>query len=268
MQARFAGTCRDCGNRFPAGTDIDWQKGQGASCCNGTQYPSPGHEYSPGVEERLAGLPDPRPQAKSPSSPLVVDGAQRMEWVEGKTTQEVVGFQGDSLIYSETEYKGYNWMCLGCRLVWERQHQAINCEKRGHVASFEQSYGGTVWDGRGFMPAGGLERGKYIPGTGATYTRTAVRREPSPDAPPVAPAPAPSYNQVEEPEALHCELCGEPFQPLDDPRLNECSMCIDIRNIELDRVEEPAAQADPQDMTSEEMWDALTSPGTVTTTWN
>ena len=195
MQARFAGTCRDCGNRFPAGTDIDWQRGQGASCCNGTQYPSPGHEYSPGVEERLAGLPDPRPQAKSPSSPLVVDGAQRMEWVEGKTTQEVVGFEGDSLIYSETEYKGYNWMCLGCRLVWERQHQAINCEKRGHVASFEQSYGGTVWDGRGFTPHG-LVAGKYLPGTGTVYVRTAVRREKSPDIPPVAPAPVP---QVEEP---------------------------------------------------------------------
>ena len=246
MQARFAGTCRDCGNRFPAGTDIDWQRGQGASCCNGTQYPSPGHEYSPGVEERLAGLPDPRPQAKSPSSPLVVDGAQRMEWVEGKTTQEVVGFQGDSLIYSETEYKGYNWMCLGCRLVWERQHQAINCEKRGHVASFEQSYGGTVWDGRGFTPHG-LVAGKYLPGTGTVYVRTAVRREKPTDTPPVAPAPVP---QVEEPARLIGLLCLDCGSESGKKCLADCSTQVD--------------------MTSEQLWDSIPTANhpTITTTWN
>ena len=244
ITSKWAGNCRDCGTRFAEGTQVEWQRGQGASCCN------------------LA------PEDTQVEQPVIVDGAQRMEYRTGKAAQVAVDISGDSMVYEEKEYSGYNWMCLECRLVWDRKWQAVECAKRSHVTSFFVAYGGTVWDGRGFMPAGGLERGKYIPGTGATYTRTAVRREPSPDAPPGAPALAPSYNQVEEPEALHCELCGEPFQPLDDPRLNECSMCIDIRNIELDRVEEPAAQADPQDMTSEEMWDALTSPGTVTTTWN
>ena len=266
MQARFAGTCRDCGNRFPAGTDIDWQKGQGASCCNGS--------------------PQAAPQDKAPSSPLVVDGAQRMEWVEGKTTQEVVGFEGDSLIYSETEYKGYNWMCLGCRLVWERQHQAINCEKRGHVASFEQSYGGTVWDGRGFTPHG-LVAGKYLPGTGTVYVRTAVRREKSTDTPPVAPAPVPQVEEpaqvtgydpklekgkpwsqiVKEREIRECRVCtsmianhrafGRPPQPYDSTL---CECCE----------EKPAPQADPQDMTSEQLWDSIPTANhpTITTTWN
>ena len=226
MQARFAGTCRDCGNKFPAGTDIDWQRGQGASCCNGR--------------------PQAASQGKSPSSPLVVDGAQRMEWVEGKTTQEVVGFQGDSLIYSETEYKGYNWMCLGCRLVWERQHQAINCEKRGHVASFEQSYGGTVWDGRGFTPHG-LVAGKYLPGTGTVYVRTAVRREKSTDTPPVAPAPVP---QVEEPARLIGLLCLDCGSESGKKCLADCSTQVD--------------------MTSEQLWDSIPTANhpTITTTWN
>ena len=131
MQAKFSGTCRDCGNRFPVGTDIDWQKGQGASCCNGS------HQAD-----------------RTSKTPIVFEGAQQMEWVKGKITQEVVGYQGDSLIYEQKEYNGYSWMCLGCRLVWERRHQATNCERRGHVASFEQSYGGILWDGRGFTPHG------------------------------------------------------------------------------------------------------------------
>ena len=76
LQAKYPGTCRDCGSKFPAGTSVEWQKGQGASCCNGT--------------------PQVAPQASK--SPMVVDGAQRMEWVDDKTTQEVVGFQGDSLV--------------------------------------------------------------------------------------------------------------------------------------------------------------------------
>ena len=202
MQARFPGTCRDCGNKFPAGTDIDWQKGKGASCCNPQAAPvkatgTTGAEkcHCPTYENHSGPCGGPqcdchysKPQAEQP---MVVDGAQRMEWVDGKTTQEVVGFQGDSLVYEQKEYSGYSWMCLGCRLVWERQYQAINCEKRGHVDSFEQSYGGTVWDGRGMLPAGGLVGGKYLPGTGTVYVRTAIRREESPDAPPVAPAPVP-----------------------------------------------------------------------------
>ena len=259
MQARFPGTCRDCGNRFPAGTDIDWQKGKGASCCNGT------------------------PQAERP---VIVDrfnllDVMQMEWVDGKTTQEVVGFQGDSLIYQEKEYNGYNWMCIECRLVWERRHQAVGCKGRGHVASFEQSYGGTVWDGRGFTPHG-LVAGKYLPGTGTVYVRTAIRREKSTDTPPVAPVP-----QVEEPaqvtgydpklekgkpwsqimkerEVRECRVCtslianhrafGRPPQPYDSTL---CECCE----------EKPAPQADPQDMTSEQLWESM-GPGTITTSWN
>jgi hypothetical protein len=256
MQARFPGTCRDCGNKFPAGTDIDWQKGQGASCCNGT------------------------PQAAK--SPMVVDGAQRMEWVEGKSIQEIVDVQGDSFIYQEKEYNGYNWMCLECRLVWERQHQAVNCKGREHVTRFEQSYGGTIWNGRGFTPHG-LVAGKYLPNTGTTYVRTAIRREKSKDTPPVAPAP-----QVEEPapqvtgfdpkveadkpwsqivkerEIRECRVCtsmianhrayGRPPQPYDSTL---CECCE----------EKPAPQADPQDMTSEQLWESM-GPGTITTNWN
>ena len=40
MQARFPGTCRDCGNKFPAGTDIHYdRRTKKASCCNGTPAP-------------------------------------------------------------------------------------------------------------------------------------------------------------------------------------------------------------------------------------
>jgi hypothetical protein len=42
IRSKYSGTCRDCGNRFPAGTIVEWERGQGASCCNGTQAPSPG----------------------------------------------------------------------------------------------------------------------------------------------------------------------------------------------------------------------------------
>ena len=80
MQARFPGTCRDCGNKFPAGTDIDWQKGKGASCCNGS------------------------PQVAKADRAFIVDGAMKMEWVAEKTYQEGVAFQGDSVIYEERVY--------------------------------------------------------------------------------------------------------------------------------------------------------------------
>ena len=190
MQARFPGTCRDCGNRFPAGTDIDWQKGKGASCCNGS------------------------PQVAKVDRAFIVDGAMKMEWVEEKTFQEGVAFQGDSVIYEERVYSGYNWMCVECRLVWGKQHQAINCGKRNHVPSYEDTYG--VREVVNGVPTG--------PNMYAII-REAVRREKSKDTPPVAPVP---------------------------------------------QVEEPAPQADPQDMTSREMCEStasVTQP-TITTTWN
>ena len=38
MQAKFPGTCRDCGSKFPAGTDIHYdRRTKKASCCNGTR---------------------------------------------------------------------------------------------------------------------------------------------------------------------------------------------------------------------------------------
>ena len=161
MQARFAGTCRDCGNRFPAGTDIDWQKGQGASCCNGS------------------------PQADKAGRVFIVDGAMKMEWVAEKTYQEGVAFQGDSVIYEERVYSGYNWMCFECKLVWDKQHQAKNCGKRDHVTTYEDTYGVREVEN-------GVPKGNNM----YTITRTAIRREKSTDTPPAAPAPVP---QVEEP---------------------------------------------------------------------
>ena len=233
MQAKFPGTCRDCGNKFPAGTDIDWQKGQGASCCNGTRKGT----MFPATQEQAQEW-----QEYFGKQPMVVDGAQRMEYQTGKVTQEIVDVQGDSYIYQEKEYNGYNWMCLECRLVWERQHQAVGCKGREHVTRFEQSYGGTVWDGRGMLPAG-LVGGKYLPGTGTTYVRTAIRREKSTDTPPVAPARVPV-------EYL-------PYGGVTDGK-----------DSEWEPVNYP--QADPQDMTSEEMWESMTSVShpSITTEWN
>ena len=161
MQAKFPGKCRDCGNRFPAGTDIDWQKGQGASCCNGS------------------------PQAAKADRVFIVDGAMKMEWVAEKPYQEGVAFQGDSVIYEERVYSGYNWMCFECKLVWDKQHQAKNCGKRGHVTTYEDTYGVREVEN-------GVPKGNNM----YTITRTAIRREKSTDTPPVAPAPVP---QVEEP---------------------------------------------------------------------
>ena len=243
MQAKFSGTCRDCGNKFPAGTDIDWQKGQGASCCNGS------HQAD-----------------RTSKTPIVFEGAQQMEWVKGKTTQEVVGYQGDSLIYEQKEYNGYSWMCIECRLVWERRHQATNCESRGHVASFEQSYGGILWDGRGFTPHG-LVAGKYLPNTGTTYVRTAIRREKSTDTPPVAPAPVD--------EIPKCDQCGQVFTAAYPAQRDSLFgkqrwvhyYCTYKGAMGVPQVEEPAPQAD---MTSEEMWESMASVNqpSITTTWN
>ena len=154
MQAKFPGKCRDCGNKFPAGTDIDWQRGQGASCCNGS------------------------PQVAKADRAFIVDGAMKMEWVEEKTYQEGVGFQADTVIYEERVYSGYNWMCFECKLVWDKQHQAKNCGKRDHVASYEDTYGVREVEN-------GVPKGNNM----YSITRTAIRREKSTDAPPVAPAP-------------------------------------------------------------------------------
>jgi len=296
MQAKFPGTCRDCGNRFPAGTDIDWQKGQGASCCNGTRKGT----MFPATQEQAQEW-----QEYFGKQPMVVDGAQRMEYQTGKVTQEIVDVQGDSYIYQEKEYNGYNWMCLECRLVWERQHQAVGCKGRGHVDSFEQSYGGTVWDGRGFTPHG-LVAGKYLPGTGTTYVRTAIRREKSTDTPPVAPAPQHITGCDGNHTGEHCVLDIGPYIPVEEPapqvtgydpkleadkpwsqivkerEIRECRVCTSM--IANHRAygrppqpydstlcecceEKPAPQADPQDMTSEQLWESM-GPGTITTSWN
>jgi len=232
FRAKYAGTCRDCGLGFPAGTVVEWERRQGASCCNGTQAPSPGHEWTPGVEERLAGLPDPRPQEPQADRAFIVDGAMKMEWVEEKTFQEGVAFQGDSVIYEERVYSGYNWMCVECRLVWGKQHQAINCGKRNHVPSYEDTYG--VREVVNGVPSG---PNMY------TIIREAVRREKSKDTPPVAPAPVPV-------EYL-------PYGGVTDGKDSEW-------------VPVNYPQADPQDMTSEQMWESMSSVNqpTITTSWN
>ena len=290
MQAKFSGTCRDCGNRFPVGTDIDWQKGQGASCCNGTQYPSPGAEFSPGIEERQAGLPDPRPQA---DRAFIVDGAMKMEWVAEKVYQEAVGFQADSVIYEERVYSGYNWMCFECKLVWDKQHQAKNCGKRDHVASYEDTYGVREVEN-------GVPKGNNM----YSITRTAIRREKSPDVPPVAPAPVPQVEEpaqvtgfdpklesikpwsqiVKEREIRECRVCtsmianhrayGRPPQPYDSTL---CECCEEkpapqhITGCDGNHTGEHCVldigPYIPVDMTSEQLWDSM-GPGTITTSWN
>ena len=251
MQARFPGTCRDCGNKFPAGTDIDWQKGKGASCCNGS------------------------PQVAKVDRAFIVDGAMKMEWVEEKTYQEIVDFMADSPVYEERVYSGYNWMCVECRLVWDKQHQAKGCGKRDHAASYEDTYG--VKEVRNGVPTG---PNMY------TITRKAVRREKS------------LHNLGCDGSGSHANGCTfgdyestSSHQPGCDGSGSHKDGCT---NGPVPQVEEPAPQADPQDegccagcecgneclpdcptqakqdMTSEEMWESMPSvtQPTITTTWN
>ena len=230
MQAKFPGTCRDCGTKFPAGTDIDWQKGKGASCCNGT--------------------PQAPPQA---DRAFIVDGAMKMEWVEEKTYQEGVAFQGDSVIYEERVYSGYNWMCFECKLVWDKQHQAKNCGKRDHVTAYEDTYGVREVEN-------GIPKGNNM----YSITRTAIRREESKDAPPVAPAPQ------EEPAPKR----GPAMTYMPDAIAETIASLKEVLRKDKEELDswmnETAPQADPQDMTSEEMWESMASVNqpTITTTWN
>ena len=249
MQARFPGTCRDCGNKFPAGTDIHYdRRTKKASCCNGS------------------------PQVAQSDRAFIVDGAMKMEWVAEKTYQEAVGFQADSVIYEERVYSGYNWMCFECKLVWDKQHQAKKCGSRGHVTAYEDTYGVREVEN-------GIPKGNNM----YSITRKAVRREKSTDTPPVAPAPQveepapqvtgydpklekgkPWSQVVKEREIRACRVCtslianhrafGRPPQPYDSTL---CECCE----------EKPAPQAD---MTSEEMWESMASVNqpTITTTWN
>ena len=124
MQARFPGTCRDCGNKFPAGTDIDWQKGQGASCCKGTRkgtmFPATQEQAQEWQEYFGKGGDSLASKGHQADRAFIVDGAMKMEWVEEKTYQEGVGFQADTVIYEERVYSGYNWMCFECKLVWDK----------------------------------------------------------------------------------------------------------------------------------------------------
>ena len=210
MQARFPGTCRDCGNRFPAGTDIHYdRRTKKASCCNGS------------------------PQVAQSDRAFIVDGAMKMEWGEEKTAQEIVDTQGDSFIYEERVYSGYNWMCFECKLVWDKQHQAKNCGKRDHVTTYEDTYGVREVEN-------GVPKGNNM----YSITRTAIRREKSPDAPPVAPAPVP---QVEAtlPIMKHVYIGN-------DPDMKEL-----IEGLNTPQV----------DMTSKQLWESM-GPGTITNSWN
>ena len=127
--------------------------------------------------------------------------------------------------------------------------------------------------------------GKYLPNTGTTYVRTAIRREKSTDTPPVAPAPVPQVEEpVNYPQAAapgSCDRCGsigphDTDAPVGHPELAWmasvwiCGECSYAHEINIAKVEEPATQADPQDMTSEEMWESMSSVNqpTITTSWN
>jgi hypothetical protein len=171
MQARFPGTCNACGSKFPKGADIDWTPDQGAKHAN------------------CPTAPQAAPQA---DRAFIVDGAMKMEWVEEKTYQEGVAFQGDSVIYEERVYSGYNWMCFECKLVWDKQHQAKNCGKRDHVTAYEDTYGVREVEN-------GIPKGNNM----YSITRKAIRREKSKDTPPVAPAPVD--------EIPKCDQCGQVF---------------------------------------------------------
>ena len=235
MQAKFPGTCRDCGIKFPAGTDIHYdRRTKKASCCNGS------------------------PQVAQSDRAFIVDGAMKMEWVAEKTYQEGVAFQGDSVIYEERVYSGYNWMCFECKLVWDKQHQAKNCGKRDHVTTYEDTYGVREVEN-------GVPKGNNM----YSITRTAIRREKSTDAPPVAPAPR--HNLGCDGSGSHVNGCTfgnyestSSHQPGCDGSGSHKDGCT---NGPVPQVEEPAPQADPQDMTSEQLWDSM-GPGTITTSWN
>jgi hypothetical protein len=73
-------------------------------------------------------------------------------------------FSGDSLSvsYVQADIKPFSYACLGCGLIWSRKWHAETCEERGHVATWEQCYGGLV------------ENGEYRPAK--TYTRRAIGR--------------------------------------------------------------------------------------------
>tara|TARA_B100001123_G_C15181303_1_gene975478 strand:- start:551 stop:1258 length:708 start_codon:yes stop_codon:yes gene_type:complete len=202
---------------------------------------------------------------------FIVDGAMKMEWVEEKTAQEIVDTQGDSFIYEERVYSGYNWMCFECKLVWDKQHQAKNCGSRGHATSYEDTYG--VKEVRNGVPTG---PNMY------TITREAIRREKSTDTPPVAPA-----LQVEEPAQVtgydpKLEADKPWSQVVKEREIRECRVCTSLiaNHLAFGRQpnpsdstlcecceEKPAPQAD---MTSEQLWDSMQSvtQPTITTTWN
>jgi len=279
MQAKFPGTCRDCGIKFPAGTDIHYdRRTKKASCCNGS------------------------PQVAQSDRAFIVDGAMKMEWVAEKTYQEGVAFQGDSVIYEERVYSGYNWMCFECKLVWDKQHQAKKCKSRGHVTAYEDTYGVREVEN-------GIPKGNNM----YSITRTAIRREKSTDTPPVAPAPqeepAPKRGPAmtympdaiaETMEGVSKDLYAAlweiaaklPYerlypgevgtQELTERQLTgrmkkngaSAETIANLKEVlrkdkeELDSwMNESAPQADPQDMTSEQLWESM-GPGTITTSWN
>jgi hypothetical protein len=92
--------------------------------------------------------------------------------------------------------------------------------------------------------------------------REAVRREKSTDTPPVAPAPVD--------EIPKCDQCGQVFTAAYPAQRDSLFgkqrwvhyYCTYKGAMGVPQVEEPAPQADPQDMTS-----SVTQP-TITTTWN
>jgi hypothetical protein len=89
---------------------------------------------------------------------------KRMERMD--TTWMEPMLSGDSFWYSERTEVTHRYMCRGCGLVWEKKHQARNCESRGHKTSYQDGPYGRVW----------VENGKLC-GNPTYYTRSAVRRE-------------------------------------------------------------------------------------------
>ena len=92
------------------------------------------------------------------------------------------------------------------------------------------------------------------------------------------------YEPVNHPQAEapgSCDRCGsigphDTDAPVGHPELAWmasvwiCGECSYTHEINIAKVEEPAPQADPQDMTSEEMWESMSSVNqpTITTSWN
>lgn len=65
---------------------------------------------------------------------------------------------GDSISYSPKAIKTFLYRCNGCARIWNIRWHAQECEKRGHVASFDQVY---RYRAEGFQTTGRYGENRY-----------------------------------------------------------------------------------------------------------